>query len=232
MPWSVRNLTRSLSEERARRRGIQRTRPFTLTPRTGGTPYTLLRMRRPHAATLTTPQTEPNTLGTNRPTSTGGINQALEKFAKSGPSTSVRRPPPKVPSRKAEELTLEQLLRLFLGAARLQRAKEIDDVLVTISDSPSDHILAKVKEYVVEINFKNRTVLHDCQDWRKNVASKNMCKHLGKFLLTLDEKRATNFLREVLVNKDKWTFTAPTTQNHLLVSARTFSASSRFRGRA
>lgn len=160
------------------------------------------------------------------------INQALEKFAKSGPSTSVRRPPPKVPSRKAEELTLEQLLRLFLGAARLQRAKEIDDVLVTISDSTSDHILAKVKEYVVEINFKNRTVLHDCQDWRKNVASKNMCKHLGKFLLTLDEKRTTNFLREVLVNKDKWTFTAPTTQNHLLVSVRTFSASSRFRGRA
>jgi len=64
---------------------------------------------------------------------------------------------------------------------------------------------------VVEIELKNRTMLHDCQDWRKNVASKNMCKHLGKFLLTLDEKRATNFLREVLVNKGKWTFAAPTT---------------------
>lgn len=139
------------------------------------------------------------------------INQALEKFAKSGPSTSVRRPPPKVPSRKADELTLEQLLRLFLGAARLQRAKEIDDVLVTVSDSASDHILGKVKQYVVEIDLKNRTVLHDCQDWRKNMASKNMCKHLGKFLLALDEKRATNILREVLVNKDKWTFAAPTT---------------------
>jgi hypothetical protein len=139
------------------------------------------------------------------------INQALEKFAKSGPSTSVRRPPPKVPSRKAEELTLDQLLRLFLGAARLQRAKEIDDALVTVSSSTSNHIRGKVKEYVVEIDLKNRTVLHDCQDWRKNMASKNMCKHLGKFLLTLDEKRATNFLREVLVNKDKWTFAAPTT---------------------
>jgi hypothetical protein len=138
------------------------------------------------------------------------INQALEKFAKSGPSKSQRRPPPKVPSRKAEKLSLEQMLRLFLGAARLQRAKEIDDSLVSISSPNADHVEGKVKDYVIEIDVKKRTILHDCEDWRKNLASKNMCKHLGKFFLTLDHKTATDLLRKVLVNKGEWTFRAPT----------------------
>ena len=138
------------------------------------------------------------------------INQALEKFGKSA-STSKRRPPPKVPSRKVEELSLDQLLKLFLGAARLQRAKEIDDSLASVSNLTPDHVGGKVKDYVVEIDLKKRTILHNCEDWRKNLESKNMCKHLGKFLLTLDEKRATDLLREVLVDKDQWTFTAPAT---------------------
>jgi hypothetical protein len=137
------------------------------------------------------------------------INQALEKFGKSGPSTSARRPPPKVPSRRAEELTLEQMLRLFLGAARLQRAKEIDDALVMVSDSTPDHVRGKVKEYVVEIDLAKRSILHDCLDWSKNIDSKNMCKHLGKFLLTLNERRATELLREILMNINGWTFAAP-----------------------
>lgn len=139
------------------------------------------------------------------------INQALEKFGKLASSTSKRRPPPKVPSRKVEELSLDQLLKLFLGAARLQRAKEIDDSLVSVSDLTPDHFGGMVKDYVVEIDLKKRTILHNCEDWRKNLESKNMCKHLGKFLLTLDEKRATDLLREVLVDKDEWTFTAPAT---------------------
>jgi hypothetical protein len=136
------------------------------------------------------------------------INQALEKFAKSGPA-SKRRPPPRVPPRKAKELTLDQLLRLFLGTARFQRAKEIEDELVTVSGSTSNRIGGKVKDYVVEIDLKNRTVLHDCEDWRKNLASKNMCKHLGKFLLTIDETKATGLLREILAQKGRWTFTTP-----------------------
>lgn len=137
------------------------------------------------------------------------INQALKKFEKSAPSAGPRRPPPKVPSRRAEELSLDQMLRLFLGAARLQRAKEIDDSLVSISDSSIDHVEGKVKDYMVEIDLTNRTILHDCEDWRKNLDSKNMCKHLGKFLLTLEEKRATDFLREMLLNLNQWTLKAP-----------------------
>jgi hypothetical protein len=137
------------------------------------------------------------------------INQALKQFEKSTPPTIQRRTPPKVPSRKAEELSLDQMLRLFLGAARFQRAKDIDDSLVSIFSSSADHAEGKVKDYVVEIDIKKRTILHDCEDWRKNLASKNMCKHLGKFFLTLDRETATDLVRKMLINKDDWTFTAP-----------------------
>jgi hypothetical protein len=137
------------------------------------------------------------------------INQAVQKFGKAAPSTERRAPPRNAPSRRVEELSLEQLLRLFLGAARLQRAKEISDSLASVSDSTPDHMTGKVKGYVVEIDVEKRTILHDCQDWSKNLDSKNMCKHLGKFLLSLDEARATNLLRQVLLNMEQWTFSAP-----------------------
>ena len=139
------------------------------------------------------------------------INQALEKLVKTD-RASMKRPAPKPPSqKKVEELSLEQLLRLFLGAARLQRAKEMDDSLVVVSTSSPEHVTGKVKDYLVNIDLSERVILHDCQDWEKNLDSKTMCKHLGKFLLTIDEAKATDLLRQVLANMNQWTFTAPET---------------------
>jgi len=140
------------------------------------------------------------------------IDQALEKFGKTDRPSSKKRPAVKAPSpAKAEELSLEQLLRLFLGAARFQRAQEMDDSLVVISASTPEHFSGKVKNYVIDIDPTKRVILHDCQDWEKNLDSKTMCKHLGKFLLTINETTATSFLREVLANMNQWTFTAPGT---------------------
>ena len=139
----------------------------------------------------------------------GRIDEALKSFEKQT-RTSARRPTPKPPARKKiDELTLEDLLHLFAGAARLKRALEMDDSLISISETPTDEISGKVKDYLVRIDLKNHTILHDCEDWRKNMDSKNMCKHLGKFMLSLDEGRATKLLRDVLENKEQWKFTAP-----------------------
>jgi hypothetical protein len=117
---------------------------------------------------------------------------------------------PAVPTENIDELPLEDLLRTFLGAPRLQRAKEIDPSLVSVSQENSEVIEGRVKEYVVRIDIPNRTIVHDCQDWQNNMASKNMCKHLGRFLMTLDDGKAENILREILRNKDQWSFVAPT----------------------
>ena len=139
------------------------------------------------------------------------INQALQKIeGKSQSSKPKKRPPPTVPkSKPVDELSLDQLLRLFLGAPRLQRAREIDDSLVSISGIAEDELAGKVKEYTVHVDLKNRTITHDCQDWQKNTDSKTMCKHLGKFMLSLDEARATGIMRQVLRELDQWTFRAP-----------------------
>jgi hypothetical protein len=123
--------------------------------------------------------------------------------------TAKKRPPLKLPRRKIDELTLEDLLKLFAGSARLQRAKEMDDSLVSITGGTADEVSGKVKDYVVRIDLEKHLILHDCEDWRKNMDSKNMCKHLAKFLLTLDEQQATTLLRGILQNKDLWHFTAP-----------------------
>ena len=138
------------------------------------------------------------------------IDQALQKLAvQTGTAGRRKRTSPTALRSGNEERSLEQLLRLFLGAPRLQRAREIDDSLVSISQESSSIIEGKVKDYSIRIDLANRTILHDCQDWRNNVASKNMCKHLGKFLLILNEEKATEILKQVLREIAQWSFTAP-----------------------
>ena len=111
--------------------------------------------------------------------------------------------------KKIEQLSLDELLRIFLGAARLKRVGEIQDSLMFISNITPERINANVKDYVVQIDLKNRTISHDCEDWRRNMESKNMCKHLGKLLLGLGPNTATGLLQDILKYKDEWTFTAP-----------------------
>ncbi len=138
------------------------------------------------------------------------IDEALRRFGQKAGSGEISRSIPRPPSqKKIERLTLKELLRLFLGAARLKRAEEMEDSLVSLSETNPGQIDGKVKEYLVKIDLANRTILHDCQDWRKNMDSKNMCKHLGRLLLTLDQKRATDLLRDILKNKNQWKFNAP-----------------------
>jgi hypothetical protein len=137
------------------------------------------------------------------------INEALERFEHAVPR-ATRRPVPRLPAQKnIQELALKDLLKLFLGAARLERAMDMEDSLVSITKINPEKIEGKVKDYVVQIDLKKHTILHDCQDWRKNMHSKAMCKHLGKLLLSIDSSRATDLLRAILKNKDRWSFTAP-----------------------
>ncbi len=135
------------------------------------------------------------------------INEALKKFGATPETERAARRAPRPPRGKAaEELSLRELLGLFLGRARMQRATEMNDSLVAVSKATPELIKGKVKDYVIEIDIRSRTILHDCEDWRKNADSKVMCKHLGKFLLTTDPDTATSTLRDIIKNKDSWRF--------------------------
>jgi len=145
------------------------------------------------------------------------IDEALKRFgittdqARAVPPlrTSKRKPPSRVSKGEIEKQGLDELLQRFLGTARLERARSIPDNLVSLSSLSNDVISGKVKQYSVQIDLKNRVITHDCDDWKKNMRSKLMCKHLGKAFLTIGERKATMILKRVLSEVDDWTFNAP-----------------------
>jgi hypothetical protein len=144
------------------------------------------------------------------------IDEALKRFSvmadeglPSRPRNDRRKSPKRISRNEPGKLDLEQLLQRFLGSARLERAKSIPDNLVSLSGLERDLISGNVKQYLVRIDLKNRVITHDCDDWKKNMRSKLMCKHLGKAFLSIGNARATTILRQILSEIDDWTFNAP-----------------------
>jgi len=104
------------------------------------------------------------------------------------------------------ELDLESLLRAFLDAGRLKRAKGINDDELKIEKESDERLEATIREYHIVIDFEARTILHDCADWSKMLSSKRFCKHIGKLLLSMDKEKATDMLRKICSQKDTWQF--------------------------
>ena len=144
------------------------------------------------------------------------IDEALKRFGTTAdealaprPRTDRGKPLKRASTDELGELDLEELLQRFLGNARLERAKSIPDNLVSLSGLEDNAISGTVKQYMVKIDLENRVITHDCDDWKKNVRSKLMCKHLGKAFLVIGDRRATTILRQILSETDDWTFNAP-----------------------
>jgi hypothetical protein len=144
------------------------------------------------------------------------IDEALKRFGimadealPSRPRNDRRKSPKRISRNEPGKLDLELLLQRFLGSARLERAKSIPDNLVSLSGLERDLISGNVKQYLVRIDLKNRVITHDCDDWKRNMRSRLMCKHLGKAFLSIGNARATTILRQILSEIDDWTFNAP-----------------------
>lgn len=144
------------------------------------------------------------------------IDEALKQFGIVADETIAPRPgiyrrrPLKRPSiDELDELDLDGLLRRFLGNARLERARSIPDNLVSLSGLEDNVISGNLKQYKVKIDLKNNVITHDCDDWKKNMRSKLMCKHLGKAFMVIGDRRATTILRRILSEIGDWTFSAP-----------------------
>ncbi|HXZ98197.1 MAG TPA: DUF6582 domain-containing protein [Candidatus Acidoferrum sp.] len=144
------------------------------------------------------------------------IDEALKKFSivadeapAPRPRNGKRKSPKRIAGDELGKLDLEQLLQRFLGSTRLERAKSIPDSLVSLSGLERNRIAGNVKQYSVRIDLKNRVITHDCDDWKKNMRSRLMCKHLGKAFLAIGNARATTILRQILSEIDDWTFNAP-----------------------
>jgi hypothetical protein len=142
------------------------------------------------------------------------INEALEKF---GVAVKIRGGEIEseagtiqadVPLNKdIDKMTFEELLLVFLGKNRLASTKAIDPTQVSIDKETDTLWTGRVKDYNVLIDRQRKRLEHDCADFRTNrAAGRLLCKHLGAFLMQIDRAKATHLLRDLLRDRDHWTF--------------------------
>ncbi len=105
----------------------------------------------------------------------------------------------------SREPAIEKLLEHDMDSERLSRAKRLDPKEVEISRD-GGAILARVKDYRVELDPITRTLSHDCEDWEKLVARKEFCKHVGRFFLSLPSEEAARHLAAIHADRDGWAF--------------------------
>ena len=103
---------------------------------------------------------------------------------------------------------MDAALGRLMDPNRLDRAKRIDSKDVEVTRE-GELILARVKEYRVELDPSTKTILHDCEDWGKLSGRKDFCKHVGKFFLSLPKDEALTRLDAIAADRDAWTFSTP-----------------------
>jgi uncharacterized protein YecE (DUF72 family) len=100
----------------------------------------------------------------------------------------------------------ESLMHYFVPAERLKRAELIRDDELTITKQTDEGVEATIREYHIIISTGARTILHDCADWGKILATKKLCKHIAKLLLSMNRERATEILGGLYREEEKWQF--------------------------
>ena len=103
-------------------------------------------------------------------------------------------------------LSVEDLLLKLTDRQRFKRGKEIDNTEMVIKESSSSMVKAKIRDYIVEINLKDKSMKHNCDDWRKGLGIKRVCKHLVKLFLTIEPEESKRILKDILEGKDNWKF--------------------------
>ena len=107
---------------------------------------------------------------------------------------------------KIQQMTLQELLRLFMDHIRIRRINDIKDEEVTLQEVSDERVKARVRDYYVSIDVPNRLVLHNCADWSRCAPVKQFCKHVGKVMMVMPQDKAVNILRRISSERDKWEF--------------------------
>ena len=105
------------------------------------------------------------------------------------------------------DLSVADHLLRFTDARRISRGEKIEEEL-TINHSSGSQIQAELRDYVIDIDLEGRTLRHDCDDWRKGVDRKRLCKHLAKLFLELPPGEAKRVLGDMWENREIWRFEA------------------------
>ena len=97
----------------------------------------------------------------------------------------------------------------LMGETRLARSFTIPDEDVSIKQATSKVIEANVRDYKLKMDMGSKTILHDCGDWERAIETRQLCKHIGKVLLTISESAALSWVSAIHENPDAWKFQQP-----------------------
>jgi hypothetical protein len=67
-------------------------------------------------------------------------------------------------------------------------------------------IEATIRNYKVVIDLDDKKILHNCEDWAKGLASKRICKHVIKVILSSERNVASLLLKDLKMDKNEWKF--------------------------
>lgn len=100
------------------------------------------------------------------------------------------------------KLSMQDLLLLFVDEGRLRRAYNAEEPII---NKVNDEIKAKVGNYNIIINLREKRVSHDCEDWKKRKDAKLFCKHLARLFLVLGDE-GKSVVEEIAKDRDSWKF--------------------------
>jgi hypothetical protein len=105
--------------------------------------------------------------------------------------------------------SITELLLELTDQGRFDRGSEIKDEEIILDEITDKHIISTIREYTVKVDLSERIISHNCDDWKKGVGIKRLCKHLCKLFLILQEEQSLQILEDLVNEKGKWNFEYP-----------------------
>ncbi len=108
--------------------------------------------------------------------------------------------------KEIRQMGFEELLDIFMDKGRLRRAKGISGKDIRIKQSKVSSIKASIRDYRLSVDTAKRVILHDCADWSRCAPAKQFCKHVGKVMMTIPRKKATEIMKQIAMEQERWEF--------------------------
>lgn len=102
-------------------------------------------------------------------------------------------------------------LTSLMGESRLARALAISDDDVIVKLATKQRVEARVRDYTLVMDMRSKTILHDCGDWERAVETRQLCKHIGKVLLSMPEEITLEWTEQIGSDIEGWKFGKPET---------------------
>jgi uncharacterized protein YecE (DUF72 family) len=101
---------------------------------------------------------------------------------------------------------IPSLLLQLSDQARIARGLKLPEP--TFSQKSSTHVTGTLRNYLFDIDVDHKTIQHNCDDWRKGMQQKRLCKHMNKLFSSLSPQQSEAILLDVIQHKSNWRFLA------------------------